>query len=269
MPTMQLESTQRRGPSLERQAQICDSWLARSHNCPVSLELRIRHDVDAIDDVLAPIYLHRARLEDVKLLFWEEASSLLLLEGPLPCLRHLDLQFGALPTNFKLQGLPLLRSVILDNVAALQVELPWAQLTSITLRYTSPQLFLPILRHASSLAGTANITLVALESLTFTDATTIGPPRDYLPVFVATALRDLRIPQQCLGENPIQVLQAFIARSGCRLSELCVTGELSTVQDLDAYREAFPLISRLTLDGWIVDEDLDRDQIYELDELEL
>ncbi|KAJ7187306.1 hypothetical protein C8R46DRAFT_1342439 [Mycena filopes] len=96
-----------------------------------------------------------------------------------------------------------------------------------------------------------------------------GTPEEYLRIFVAPALRALRIPEQCLGAEPIQVLQAFISQSECKLTELCVTNEITVIQDLNTYREVFPSISRLVLDGWIVDDDLDKDDIYEVDDLEL
>jgi hypothetical protein len=135
--------------------------------------------------------------------------------------------------EFLFQEVPLLRTVILDDYAAKELALPWAQLTALTLHRVFPRECVPILQHASNLVhcelnlindgvGVPDITLPSLRSLTLTDRSVTG----YLETLVIPALRNLKIPESFLEPNCVDTLSTFPAKSGCKLEGLCVTGEI-------------------------------------------
>ncbi|KAJ7859516.1 hypothetical protein B0H14DRAFT_3446642 [Mycena olivaceomarginata] len=64
-----------------------------------------------------------------------------IIKGPLPLRRSLDLYLvddddgsALIPTHIVIREAPLLRTVVLNDIAAEPLTLPWAQLTSLTLR---------------------------------------------------------------------------------------------------------------------------------------
>ncbi|KAJ7859524.1 hypothetical protein B0H14DRAFT_629431 [Mycena olivaceomarginata] len=242
--------------SFKRQNDLCNMWLRRSRCYPLSLDL----DEDAIDpfhatEALSLLVPHRARWQHLELLV-RSPSHLLMFEGPTPLLSSLRLSLPAigLPTfKFLFQEVPLLRTVVLDDYAAKKLALPWAQLTALTLHRVFPRECVPILQHASNLVhcelnlindgvGVPDITLPSLRSLTLTGRSVTG----YLETLVIPALRNLKIPESFLEPNCVDTLSTFAAKSGCKLEELCVTGEISGSKD--SYCQAFPL-AKVSFDG--------------------
>ncbi|KAJ7727033.1 hypothetical protein B0H14DRAFT_3518926 [Mycena olivaceomarginata] len=174
----------------------------------------------------------------------------------MPLLSSLHLSFLAIgsPTSeFLFQEVPLLRTVVLDDYAAEKLALPWAQLTALTLHRLFPRECVPILQHASNLVhcelnlinngvGVPNITLPSLRSLTLTGRSVTG----YLETLVVPVLRNLKIPESFLEHNCANTLSTFTTKSGCKLEELCVTGEISGSKD--SYCQVFPL-AKVSFDG--------------------
>jgi hypothetical protein len=156
----------------------------------------------------------------------------------------------------------MLRTVILNDHSAAVVELPWPQLTSLTLGHVFPHQCVPILQQTPDLVhcdlclfpvfdetdDLPDITLPRLESLTLKEqhknATGIV---GFLDSFIVSALRSLQITEELLGMNPISALTSFISKSGCELQEVHIIGERSTGQN--AYRTAFPSIQRFSFDS--------------------
>jgi hypothetical protein len=60
----------------------------------------------------------------------------------------------------------------------------------------------------------------------------------YLETLIVSALRTLRIRESYLKPNCIDTSAAFVAKSGCKLQDLCITDRSSASED--SYREAFP-----------------------------
>ncbi|KAF8218091.1 hypothetical protein K438DRAFT_18091 [Mycena galopus ATCC 62051] len=235
----------------ERRAPVYDLWLKRSRSSPLSLN----HGGGVEDPVqaLALIIPHRARWEYAKLCI--SAAHLGQIEGRMPLLRHLDLEVGFGATDLVTFGeLPLLRSVVLNDVAASRAVLPWSQLTSLALIRVHLYECLPILQQTSNLAhcelrlfvsdeDSDVITLPRLESLAFSDPGH-QPVTNYLEVFIAPALRSLRIPERFLGSSPIDALTLFISKSGSNLQDVHITGETSVPKN--TYREALHSIPRVS-----------------------
>ncbi|KAJ6562372.1 hypothetical protein B0H19DRAFT_1144296 [Mycena capillaripes] len=208
----------------ELRPDIFETWLNRSGHCPLSIEL-------------TP------------------------LDGPMPLLRHLDLWVAENSDpifTVALREVPLLRTLIFDDVAAASVTLPWAQLTSLTLRNIFPRECVPILQQTSDLLHCElnlyrdwddqlplpDIRLLRLESLVLNQS---SPVTGYLETLIAPALRSLQVSEEFLYPNPIDSLSIFLLKSGCNLESVDITGPISTPED--SYRRAFPSIPNFLLNG--------------------
>ncbi|KAJ7818137.1 hypothetical protein B0H13DRAFT_2682936 [Mycena leptocephala] len=220
------------GIPVKQKAHLFELWLKSSRPRPLSLQIL---GMDAAE-ILATVMPHRARWEH--LVFFLPLSSLPVIDGPMPLLRHLNLSFfdAADATEvFAFCDAPLLRSVILEDVAVTSIMLPWAQLTSLTLLSVAPWECVPILQKTSN--------LVHCELKVYFDSDgQPGPdiPFHFLETFIVPALRSLKIPEEFLEPNPIESLARFISISGCKLEEVHITGWRSLPQD--SYREKFPSI---------------------------
>ncbi|KAJ7655838.1 hypothetical protein DFH06DRAFT_484201 [Mycena polygramma] len=252
---------------MERQALVSDI-LRRSGCCPLSIQLdefadEYEYDDDDEDndpkkamEILALAVPHSARWEYLKanLLY----PHFLPIDFPMPLLRHLDLGLTAEdePVNddsMSFRELPSLCTVILDDAAIFRVVLPWDRLTSLTLTRVMPEDCPPVLRRASNLVycelrlcciyphaiPLPDVTLPCLESLVFWDPVGSPTPR-YLETFVVPALRRLVVPERFLQPNPIGSLTSFISKSGCKLKDVCITGDGLVASS--SYRQACPSI---------------------------
>ncbi|KAJ6589352.1 hypothetical protein B0H19DRAFT_1226897 [Mycena capillaripes] len=228
---------------------ICDMWLSRSGCCPLSIRMDRDEDEVADESFLAAIVPHCARWEHLELCL--SSSDLHTIERPMPFLHHLSLilqdYLGNKPAFF---DVPLLRTVVLNDQAALGVILPWAQLTSLTLKHVYPHECVPVLQQTSNLVHCElqlftfggddqlpDITLSQLESLTLMAR---APIVGYLETFIVPGLHKLEIAGYLLGSSPIDSLASFISKSGCKLQEVRITGDRELYQSV--YRDAFPLI---------------------------
>ncbi|KAJ6554303.1 hypothetical protein B0H19DRAFT_144549 [Mycena capillaripes] len=234
---------------------IVDIWLNRSL-CPLSIHIETDY---AWPELFSGFVPHRSRWEYLKL----HCVRIPPAAAALPLLRHLELS-GEGRYNFTFHDVPLLRSAALDNFTAETITLPWAQLTSLTLRDVHPSECLPVLKQTFNLVhcelcfwedqlwanelpptGAHDIMFPCLESLTLRnpDGMTL---EDFLVILVVPALRSLRVPERLLGLDPISLLTSVISKSGCKLQEVSIqlVGQ-STVSE-DSYRSAFPSIPQLS-----------------------
>ncbi|KAJ7659300.1 hypothetical protein DFH06DRAFT_1406470 [Mycena polygramma] len=250
------------------QGYVAGIWLKRSGSCPPSIRPEELDEDDPISEqVLSSILPHRARWEYVRLCL--SPSLISTIEGPMPLVRHLELVAGYPPTTSpltvtRLDEAPHLRTVVLDDGAAVQVILPWAQLTSLTLKRICLYECMPALRQtqnlvhcrlmlAGSLEGVEvpDVTLPYLETLALENWTEIGEETDdidYLANLSAPALRTLRIPEVFLGTDPVVALTSLISRSGCQLQKVRITGE--TTRTKEQYQQAFSSIPRWSVRDW-------------------
>ncbi|KAJ6459520.1 hypothetical protein C8R45DRAFT_552145 [Mycena sanguinolenta] len=256
----------------KEQAHLFNLWLSRSQCCPLSMRL---DEFVMVEWVIEPLHAaqaisvvlpHRARWENLEL----ELSMPPAIEGPMPLLRRLDLWLGhgfnfAVTPKLTFHDVPLLRTVLLNGIAAQSIALPWAQLTSLALRDAYLQNCLPILRVAINLLhcrlglvrtrddSAENLPRIAFPRLQSLALVRVFPDLDsltgYLPIFDVPALRRLRVAEQLLEPNPIDSLTSFISRARCPLQELCVTDSSSKI-DLDSYLEAFPSTNVSLFHGW-------------------
>ncbi|KAF7369103.1 hypothetical protein MVEN_00237500 [Mycena venus] len=173
----------------------------------------------------------------------------------MPLLRYLDLDIldYSVPIDAETFGdVPLLRRVVLNDIAASEITLPWAQLTSLALNRVTLQECIPVLKQTPNLVhcelrlfysedddGADVIALPCLESLAFNDpGDVIHPATQYLNAFVVPSLCHLRIPERLLGPNPLDSLTLFMSKSGSKVQKLCIIGERVVPRYL--YRKALP-----------------------------
>jgi hypothetical protein len=168
----------------------------------------------------------------------------------MPLLRTLELHKDELydpQIEVSFLEVPLLRTVVLGDASIETVALPWAQLTSLTLSYFSPQHCAPILRQTSNLVHCAlefrerpkavdllDVTLPDLHSLTLDGLDS----EEYLETFIVPALCNLQILNSYLEPEYIPTLAAFVAKSGCKLQNLRITHADSAFEHY--FRKAFP-----------------------------
>ncbi|KAJ7623917.1 hypothetical protein DFH06DRAFT_1230588 [Mycena polygramma] len=250
-----------------RELRIFKLWLQRSRLCPLSIRLGTGAawaNGKSVDAVVP----HRARWEYLQINL--RAENLGLFDGPMPLLQHLEFMVDSgldLLTDFSLHGMPVLRTLILHNVDALQVTFPWTQLTSLTFPGVNPFQCLPILMQTPNLVhcklrvhphGGAEprpgIALPSLESLILTRADLGHSATDFLQNFVAPGLRRLEVSQSFLAPNPIASLEALIPKSSCRLEELHLTDAISGPENSESYRQVFPSLRKLSFNGIVIDD---------------
>ncbi|KAJ7704151.1 hypothetical protein B0H16DRAFT_1902134 [Mycena metata] len=248
-------SVRGRSSPAEGRLHIMDLWLKRSRGCALSLEITGTYWGSA-SAAVALIVLHAARWEYVML--HVSPADFRRLVAPLPMLRRLGLSFdGPIDDPLPAPDAPLLRAVALDFNYETQspIALPWAYLTSLTIINTTPEECAPLLQQTLNLVHCElglvhndtvlqDITLPRLESFILT----VGgyySLTSFLAVLQVPSLRILRIADAFPGNSPVESLRSFIAKSGCTLEELAVTGTRSTERD-EAYRQAFPSIPRLS-----------------------
>ncbi|KAJ7935142.1 hypothetical protein B0H13DRAFT_2472959 [Mycena leptocephala] len=231
---------------------IFDLWLNRSRCCPLSVHIDEYNEWLHVPGTFSDVISHSTRWEYMKLHLL--GPSVPATERPMPLLRHLDLALDV-PCVWTFPDMPLLRTVVLDDVAAANVVLPWAQLTSLTLRYVYPEECAPILQRSSNLVhcdlevwisddeSQPDITLPCLESLTLR-STNDDPVIGYLNTLIVPTLRSLEVPERFLGTNPIDSLKSFVSKSGCKLQEVWITGKRNVPEH--SFRQAFPLVQRFS-----------------------
>ncbi|KAJ7113017.1 hypothetical protein C8R44DRAFT_234794 [Mycena epipterygia] len=225
--------------------------------------------------IFAAIIPHRTRWEYLKITH-TSLSDLLVIEGPMPLLRSLDvvLHGSEMPAAAAFRQAPRLCAFTdTRRYASLAYPpdfLPWLQLTSVTLAFVTPTECAPILTQTVNLVhcelamfggliDQPDIELACLDSLVLVkcsnDSELLGLPQ-YLNTFIVPMLRRLQLPDEFLGPSSIDMLKSFISKSRCQLQEVCITGKISVPQA--SYRHAFPSIPNFTfnqeLTHWVDDE---------------
>ncbi|KAJ7187792.1 hypothetical protein C8R46DRAFT_1340738 [Mycena filopes] len=246
-------------PSPARLVQELDIWVRRSGRCPMAVAFDFEPDPElSSKGLLTSIASQRTRLEHL-VLHLHHADGLHPFSGPMPRLHHLDLNFDDY-NEFESDAVlvlsasdaPLLRTVLLTHNPA-TVALPWAQLTSLTLRDVFPSEFSQLLGQTPNLIFchlkfiledddiTPNpITLRHLASLKL-EVKALYPIHDYLHAFTVPSLRCLETTEVSLGRDPLQSLALSMSRSGCNLQELIIRQKHGISRR--AYRGAFPSVN--------------------------
>ncbi|KAK7014263.1 F-box domain-containing protein [Favolaschia claudopus] len=251
--------------SLDETLTLIAKWSARSGHSPLSIRMaycRQHHSVS----MLTPLVPHRARWEHLALRL-ANTQPLSLIEGSLPLLKTCSLEFdnpsSVSDTEFvPLHDIPLLHTAVLDDCRRPHVSLPWFQLTSLTLNYIYSEHCMSILRQTTCLVNCtlflsveymfpdnefADLVLPRLESLVLEMES--YPDANFFHALISPALVYLKLPECFLvldsEPDPIASLSSFVSRSQCRLRELHVT---ETHLHEHAYRDAFPLISNISVE---------------------
>ncbi|KAJ6589368.1 hypothetical protein B0H19DRAFT_1103694 [Mycena capillaripes] len=244
--------------SMGQKIHLSDTWLTRSCSYPLSIRIDEDDGWSRVSQVLAAVIPHRARWEYMKLSLFP-SHHLPAFQCSLPLLYHLDVELGESDEmkGITLQELPRLRSVVLNDIGAANIVLPWTQLTSLVLHQVYFRECIPILMQTTNLVycelrlfrplgeNNDNVTLVlpCLQSLALNDPG-LHPGGTYLGTFLVPALRSLRIPEKFLGSSPIDELTSFISKSQCTLQEVCITGK--TLVPGDSYQKEFPSVPKFS-----------------------
>ncbi|KAJ7200474.1 hypothetical protein B0H12DRAFT_1244434 [Mycena haematopus] len=170
------------------------------------------------------------------------------LGGPMPMLRSLDLNIfdmGNDASTVTFYEVPQLRTVVLNRRVISKVNLPWIQLTSLTLKFAGISQCIRILAQTINLVQ-CDLTLIneaglrlnsltslalllpRLESLALNTYLQHPPVEVFLHSFVVPSLCRLELDESLLGAQPISALESFISRSACRLQDVCITGNRKT-----------------------------------------
>ncbi|KAJ7772169.1 hypothetical protein B0H16DRAFT_1714381 [Mycena metata] len=242
----------------ELQVEIFDLWLSRSRSCPLSID--IVYYGPEVSVAIVRVFQEASRLEDLELDVFACDLPPTSVDVQLPLLRHLDLSLENPEPDRDIMlfhHAPQLRTAVLNDSACMSIQLPWAQLTSVTFGPVYPHECVLVLQQTSNLlycdlalllGGSSDLIqlkLLRLETLILRESE--FPVVGYLDSLVLPALRSLSIPELFLGTNSIDALTSFVVKSGCRLEELRITGRIETVQ---IYRQAFPSIRMLSFHGW-------------------
>ncbi|KAJ7039895.1 hypothetical protein C8F04DRAFT_1085259 [Mycena alexandri] len=243
-----------------------DEWLSRSRCCPFSVEI----------EELSPSVERDFILSSARCARWEHLAVFLMnrpflaIDGPLPILRDFVLEIENLGFEDLIVFLeaPLLRSATLNDMALGAVDLPWAQLTSLTLQRVFPAECNPVLQKTPNLVHCklnlvtniddtrpwSVVTLPRLESLTLVPFNVFpNMVPGYLETLIVPALRELQIAERIL-DSPIDSLTSFISKSGCKLQGMYICWMRKVSKD--AYCRAFPSV-RLSFDESFVGEGAD------------
>ncbi|KAJ7140412.1 hypothetical protein C8R46DRAFT_1320341 [Mycena filopes] len=212
------------------------AWLDRSRACPLSLQ------------IVSLRYQDQRVLQTLDALLPHNVNSGIIDLGT-PNSSQVSIFHDA----------PLLRTVVLNYAAITALVLPWAQLTKLVLHHVFPSDCSLVLQQTSNLVHCEIpflcldidddsvepvVHLPHLESLVFGDESDIITT--YHGTFIVPALRRLQIPRYFLGSDCIDSLRGFIAKSGCQLCEVLITGRLDL--GVDEYHAAFPSIPSLSFD---------------------
>ncbi|KAJ7658825.1 hypothetical protein DFH06DRAFT_1327386 [Mycena polygramma] len=208
-------------------------------------------------EVFAAVSGYQARWEHLQLRLYNSYHT--TVAGPMPLLRHLDLELSDPKFVFRVDDAPLLRTAILAITGAPSVTLPWAQLTSLTLRRTSISYTMLLLRDTPNLVHcelnlTDNVDVVMNEQITLPFLESFAcqsipseHPTNFLKIFVVPALRRLQLTEHFLLPNPLDSLASFISTAGCSLWEVCITGTKRVTES--EYAAAFPSIQDFSFSG--------------------
>ncbi|KAK6977975.1 hypothetical protein R3P38DRAFT_3120325 [Favolaschia claudopus] len=242
---------------------LAQLWLDRSGCLPLSIFASDMESYDAfpIFDVLVP-HCHRWEHLTLAINVYEDLHAIAGLT--MPILRTLDMLLeieDAIDSPLILHDVPLLRSVVLeDNGEGRNLELPWSQLTSLTLESLLVEDCISILRETPNLVKCTlqltvsrttedaypDISLLHLETLVF-EKDFCDVDVQFFQSLITPALLHLELPEPFLGSSDsdcVHSLKAFASKSRCMLNKLRITKSRSTE---GVYRDAFPDIHSIII----------------------
>ncbi|KAJ7498048.1 hypothetical protein B0H11DRAFT_1998416 [Mycena galericulata] len=212
--------------------EMVEMWLARSRSCPVSIEMtQVWDSIDefAMKPLIQAILSYCNRWEHLN--FVIPHRFLPLCKGSMPFLRDLRIRLLSDYSQPALvfQDAPRLSTITLPDSIPRQYRMHnshcWELLEG-----------MPNLLHCRlGLFGFNSVLpdrhLARLESLALSLYKAHNTP--------LTPLRQLRIPETFLSPDPVGTLVAFVARSGCKLEEVYITGGDTFANE---YRKAIPTL---------------------------
>ncbi|KAK7017380.1 F-box domain-containing protein [Favolaschia claudopus] len=245
--------------SQEEKDHIANAWLTRSRTRFLTVEIHGQIEEDISHEMFLAIMLQRARLE--RLTIRTPGYDNDHIKGPMPRLRHLHFDFWRCSDSeyLELDNAPLLRSVTLSRQAVYLVEVPWTQLTSLTLNCTFPSDCTSVLEDVPNLVecelllfvrGDDPLRLVQLPRLMSLIVRGYEEPGEDVMIrsLITPAICTLEVSEQQLGEDPLETLAHFFSQSGCKLEDLllCITQyEGEVPPDYSEYSMKFPTISKI------------------------
>ncbi|KAK7051951.1 hypothetical protein R3P38DRAFT_2762412 [Favolaschia claudopus] len=253
-----IEVIEGEGVPVDKYGSMAAVWLERSGCFPLSIRTGHAGDWETSFSVLLP---HRARWEYVNLFL--DGSSDNLNEVSFPLLRSLRLSTDGeerFAPFINIREAPLLYRVSLNHVGPDMLDLPWEQLTSLSVKGTCAYEWIPILSETSQLVHCEisfwhsdfddtdiieEFVLPRLETLEIDYLS--DSARQFIPNLVAPALRRLTLPEEFLGDDPIESLRSLVTRSNCKIEDLRIAcaGRPEAV-----YRAELPSIKRIiTFEG--------------------
>ncbi|KAJ6512598.1 hypothetical protein C8R45DRAFT_960835 [Mycena sanguinolenta] len=253
---------------------ISEAWAKRSGSFPLSINI----DIGRSGEIYPELLDRRVRWEHLTLNVY--APVVLIIDGPLPLLHHLELAQHDEIGRFELRDATQLRSVVFRYKFSKEVTLPWQQLTRMTIDHIRADRCLPILQQTTNLVHCdlalwfpvnyelndeprPHITLPFVETFVFN----ISPQNigtQLLDLFTMPTLRSLTVPERCLGLDPVVFLNAFLAKSHCRLQYLDITGRRSRIRS--TYRTAFPSIPNLVFNRSYFGESSDEEDSKDVED---
>ncbi|KAJ7280967.1 hypothetical protein C8J57DRAFT_1174528 [Mycena rebaudengoi] len=246
------------------------AWLLRSKNCPLSISLQFTDDLPDLETDVIPfveaVIPHSERWEYID--FRLPIQGFRLIGSDFPSLHSLTLG----PTDYAgkidsrdsispFRNAPSLKHATLsDTFGPSEIQLPWAQLTTISACILYAAECAAILEHATTLVAfrcdqvcyNTEVPLpvgplMCLQSLELGDNNDEGlsGQRVILDALTTPALRQLSISDSYPTEsNPIPEVNALILRSRCTLVSLTIA---QTREPVATYLAAFPSIPIITV----------------------
>ncbi|KAF7376902.1 F-box domain-containing protein [Mycena sanguinolenta] len=206
---------------------ISNVWIQRSKSCLLSIHLNI-DELGVLDEIFPePLAPATARWEHLKLR--APFSSLHKIDSSMPMLRSFDFvgsSYGS--DNFTFDNVPRLRTVALHDT--INIDLPWIHLIRLSLICVRVDECVRILGLTRNLLECSlivrggcehepDVVLPSLERLILEDEEW-SPFEGILHLFIAPRLRTLDVMHGFLGSDPIDALESFISKSGCKLQEV-------------------------------------------------
>ncbi|KAK6992778.1 F-box domain-containing protein [Favolaschia claudopus] len=204
-------------------------WLNRAGCFPLAIRMNevAGYTVDE-SSLIAVIVPYRPRCEYLELRRLDQYVPYLpRIEGEFPLLKHLDLELDQKPdVKIEFSRVPMLRSAVLDVVAAHSVVLPWSQSTTLSSHTISLEDCVPVLGKVTDLSECKLLTCRLMNT--------------FLDSFTLPLLSRLDVCEDLLGPDPISSLTTFVSRSECKLQYLRISSMKS--DSANSYSAAFPSI---------------------------
>ncbi|KAJ7257087.1 hypothetical protein C8J57DRAFT_555592 [Mycena rebaudengoi] len=252
---------------------ILETWLARSKNCPLSLSLQTRSgycdgapQLRRLEDTMSA---HSDRLQFLDI----DGDG---LRGPFPLLRELTVGSSVVHTAATVFcDAPSLTTVHFPRASTPSYfELPWSQLTTISVMECELSEVANILRLAVSLVDFRGslwddpleeipleppLIMMQLESLTLGDQPSNDPgfQKLLLDMLTAPALRHLTVSERELGPDHLSTITSLLSRSHCSLESLHIIH--SSWHEAN-YRSVFPSIPALNVSTLDFNDSTDEDE---------